>query len=211
MTFRFARWAVLGCALALPTYAQGQQMKKGAEDMGMPIPKDAKGFLTHLNAANEHEIEVAKIAQQKAQNPQVKQYAQMLVQHHTQLGQQLAQAAQSQKIKLGKAEPVNDLDKKMIEAQKTEKEILQGLSGEAFDLNFVNAMVGDHDHAIMLTSAALQNIQDPKIQQTLNQALPKFEQHRQTAYQLLGQLRPKGQPQVGGAGSEGVEPIPQPR
>ena len=45
----------------------------------------------------------------------------------------------------------------------------------------------------------------------MSSALPKFEQHRQTAYQLLGQLRPKAQPQVGGAGTEGMEPIPQPR
>jgi putative membrane protein len=203
MTFQVAKWAVIGCALSMSAFAQGQMQQRA--DMGMPMPKDAKGFLTHLNAANEHEIAVARLAQEKATNTQVKQYAQMLVRHHTQLREQLAQAAQSQKIKLSKPDPVNELDKKMMDAQKTQLEILQGLEGQAFDLKYVNAMVGDHDHAIMLTSAALEKVQDQKLRQTLSQALPKFEQHRQTAYQLLGQLRPKAQPQVGGAGDAGVE------
>ncbi len=73
-------------------------------------------------------------------------------------------------------------------------------------------------YVIMLTSAAIQNVQDPGLRQTLTQALPKLEQHRQKAYQLLGQLKPKAQPQVGGAGAEGtgtesqgMEEIPQPR
>ncbi|MGA9526381.1 MAG: DUF4142 domain-containing protein [Myxococcaceae bacterium] len=227
MTFRYAKWAVVGCALSMSAFAQGQQqkmpqhkMQQGAA-MGMPMPTDQQGFVAHLNAANENELELAKIAQEKAQNPQVKQYAQMLVRDHTQLGQQVSQAAKSANIKVGRAEAVNDVDKKMMDAEKTEKEILQGLSGEAFDLAFVNAMVGGHDYVIMLTTAAIPYVEDAKLKQTFTQALPKFEQHRKTAYKLLGQLQPRAQPQVGGAGmggsgsegtrSGGTEEIPQPR
>lgn len=46
-----------------------------------------------ISADNESEIRISEAAQQKAQNQQVKQFAQMMVDEHTKLGQQLQQAA----------------------------------------------------------------------------------------------------------------------
>src|SRR5690242_11049014 len=98
MKFQTVKWAVVGCALSLPAFAQqggqmGQhqmpgsqtpssKMQMGEQNIGMPLPKDEKGFLTHMYMDNRHEIEMAQLAVQKASNPQVKQFAQKLVQDH---------------------------------------------------------------------------------------------------------------------------------
>ena len=47
-----------------------------------------------IAAGNEAEIRINEFAQQQAQNDQVKQFAQKMVQEHTKLGEQLRQAAQ---------------------------------------------------------------------------------------------------------------------
>jgi predicted outer membrane protein len=46
-----------------------------------------------ISADNESEIRISEVAQQKAQNEQVKQFAQMMVDEHTKLGQKLQQAS----------------------------------------------------------------------------------------------------------------------
>ena len=52
-----------------------------------------QGLVRWIAAGNEAEIRVNENAQQKAQNEQVKQFAQKMVEEHTKLGQQLQQAA----------------------------------------------------------------------------------------------------------------------
>jgi len=51
-----------------------------------------QGIVRWIAAGNEAEIRVNEAAQQKAQNEQVKQFAQKMVDEHTKLGQQLQQA-----------------------------------------------------------------------------------------------------------------------
>lgn len=52
-----------------------------------------QGLVRWIAAGNEAEIRVNEFAQQQAQNEQVKQFAQKMVDEHTKLGQQLQQAA----------------------------------------------------------------------------------------------------------------------
>jgi len=68
------------------------QVRAGSQDAAVQL------FLANcLLAKNEAEIEISEFAQQRAQNPQVKQFAQQLVQEHRQLVQQLQPLAQAQR------------------------------------------------------------------------------------------------------------------
>ena len=64
----------------------------GRQGQGQGQLGDA-GLVRWLSANNESEIRISEVAQQKAQNEQVKQFAQMLVDEHTKLGEKLQQAA----------------------------------------------------------------------------------------------------------------------
>ena len=65
----------------------------GQAGEGQKLDKYLAGCLLMKNQA---EIELSQFGQQQAQNPQVKQFAQMLVQEHQQLSQQLKQIAGQQ-------------------------------------------------------------------------------------------------------------------
>lgn len=66
---------------------QGQGQRQGQGQI------DDQGLVRWISASNEGEIRVNELAQQEAENEQVKQFAQKMVQEHTKFGDQLRQAA----------------------------------------------------------------------------------------------------------------------
>ncbi len=99
---------------------------------------DQQRFIQQAAIGNMAEIQMSQLAQQNAQNPQVKQFAQTMIDQHTQAQNQLQQIASQSGVTL----PAS-LDKKH-EAVQTR---LSKLHGAAFDKAYVDAMVKDHQKA----------------------------------------------------------------
>lgn len=74
------------------TRQRGQIQARG----GQISPEVEKYLAKCLLLKNNSEIELSQFAQQKAQNPEVKQFAQQMIQDHQQIGQQLQQVAGAQ-------------------------------------------------------------------------------------------------------------------
>ena len=185
-----------------PTQATGSTQGAGMANVGLTIPKDEKAFLERLHHANELELRLGKLAQEKAQSQQVKDYARMMVEHHTTADQELMQHAKTQKLTLGKPQPKGNAEVKMMAAHKATEAKLRALDGMAFDMAYMTAMLGDHD--MTLTKVMLGEQQftaKPELTQMLTKLRPQLTQHRDQAYQLLGQLKP-GAAAVGGSGTE---------
>jgi len=69
----------------------GQPGARPAQAAGMNVTQ----FFAHdLRRGNEAEVELGRLASEKAENDQVKKFAQMMVEHHTQFVQQLQQVEQ---------------------------------------------------------------------------------------------------------------------
>jgi putative membrane protein len=176
------------------------QAPKG--DVGLTIPKDEKAFLERLHEGNEKEVRLGKLAQEKGQSQQVKDYGKMLVDQHGTADQQLLQYAKTKGLKLGKPQPKGNAEVKTEAADKAEEAKLRALSGSAFDLAYLDYMVGDHDMDVTKVMLAEQQFtQKPELTQMLGQLRPELMQHRDQAYQLLGQLKPTQQ-SVTGSGSK---------
>jgi len=94
-------------------------------------------FMNKAMEMNQAEITFSKMAQNKAENQMVKDYADMMVQDHTQALDELRNAA-------GGSQSTPPLTKE--HQQMSEK--LSRLSGEAFDKAYMDAMVRDHQQAI---------------------------------------------------------------
>lgn len=202
---------------AVVVFGLGAFANEGAkEKLGFELPSEPKAFMERLHHSNQQEIELGKLAQQKAENPQVKQFGQMLVQQHQQLDQQLTRVAQQQNLKLAeKPSNLKRAEKTLMEASKATKQKLQTLEGKAFDQAFLATMVSNHDLGIAKAEAGLKKYSNnSQLASLLRESTPKLMQHRDQAYQLLGQV--KSQPSgVGGAGMEGSgeqpsEPQPLP-
>lgn len=181
----------------------GKSMAKGGmvEHMGFMVPADEKAFLERLHHINQTEIKLGKLAQQNAQNADVKAYGEMLVKDHTTADQQVLAYAQQKGLKLADMpKPLNEVERKAMDAEKAAMEKFQVLKGQPFDACFLAHMVGDHDMALGKVMAGQQNFTDAAVTPLLQQHAQSITQHRQQAYTLLGRVGPGSTMGVGGSG-----------
>ncbi|HYO73837.1 MAG TPA: DUF4142 domain-containing protein [Archangium sp.] len=180
----------------------GKENKKGtAEHRGFVVPADTKGLLERLHYTNQLEIKLGQLAQQNSNNPDVKSFGEQMVREHTAADQKLMTLAQGQGLTLSDMpKPMNDMEKKMMAADKAIMEELQALKGEPFDSCYISGQVGDHDATLGKLMAGRQAITgNAQLTSLMDEMTQHVSQHRQQAYSVLGKL---GQTMgVGGAGT----------
>ena len=105
---------------------------------GGSTSNDLQEFVQKATVANMAEIQLGQLAVKQAQDPQVKQFAQMMVDEHTKALEQLRSAASSQGLQVA-----SELDSKH---QKLNDK-LSKLQGSEFDRAYMDAMVDAHKDA----------------------------------------------------------------
>jgi putative membrane protein len=108
-------------------------------ETGQASRADAQGFLNEMSIANLAEVQLGKMANEKASNADVKAFGQMMVKDHTQANDELKQIASQLKIQ----QPAQ-LDQK----HKDLSDKLSKLQGAEFDREYVNAMVQGHQEVL---------------------------------------------------------------
>jgi putative membrane protein len=188
----------------------GKSMAKGGmvEHMGFMIPADPKAQLERLHHINQMEIQLGRLAQQNGMSQDVKSYGEMLVRDHTTADERLMSYAQQKGLKLSTPKPMDDMERKVMAAERAALEKFQVLKGQPFDAAFLAHMVGDHDMALGKVMAAQQNVTDTALTPVLQQHAQAITQHRQQAHTLLGRIGPASTAGVGGAGDmhQGMQP-----
>ena len=100
---------------------------------------DAQGFINDLTIAGLTEVQLGKLATERAANADVKAFGQMMVKDHSQAGEELKQVASQLKI-----QQPTQLDQK----HKDLADKLSKLQGAAFDREYINAMVQGHQEVL---------------------------------------------------------------
>ena len=85
------------------------------------------------------EVELGRLAEQRASNPDVKQFAQMMVRDHTKAGDELKQIAQKHSITV--SPHLDDKHRDLMDK-------LSKLNGAEFDRQYIDAMVDGHEDII---------------------------------------------------------------
>ena len=119
----------------------------GADDrltLGLGGARDSRGFVNEVSMVNHAEIEMAQLASQRAQSPDVKQFAQMMIRDHTKAGNELKQAVSGHDVQM----PAHMDDK-----HQSVMDRLKNLRGAEFDREYMNAMVEGHQDAKNLISS----------------------------------------------------------
>jgi predicted outer membrane protein len=120
-------------------YAQSQtdppRPKPANPSTGEASAIDAQTFVNRLAIAGMTEVQLGRMAAERAQNADVKAFGQMMVQDHTKAGKELMQLAKQSNI----AWPTQ-LDQKHRDLV----DRLSTLQGAAFDREYMNAMVSGH-------------------------------------------------------------------
>ncbi|HVG63969.1 MAG TPA: DUF4142 domain-containing protein [Hyalangium sp.] len=182
----------------------GKTTPKGmVEHMGFMVPADPKAQLERLHHINQTEIQLGRLAQQNAMSQDVKSYGETLVRDHTAADERLMSYAQQKGFRLSEPKPMNDVERRVMDAERASMEKFRVLKGQPFDASFLAHMVGDHDMALGKLMAAQQNVTDAGMTPLLQQLTQAVTQHRQQAYTLLGRIGPGSSAGVGGAGDMG--------
>lgn len=182
------------CAASLAVYpratekALGDDSSKGNMSSG-DHKKIEEEFFKMAASGNSLEIRLAKLAQQKATDPQVKQIAQIIQSDHEQANQLLAQIADQNHISVSPAS-LDDVDS----AQWSE---IKNKDGDEFTRAYVFAMVGDHATDELKYAYHANQEQGSPCQQYTSQVLPKIQMHLHMLEQIarpMAGLGAEGQP-----------------
>lgn len=131
-----------------------------------------------LNKAAEEvqvEISLGQLAAQRAINAQVKEFGQHMVEDHKKASQQLELLALKQGVKLAPG-------KRHEHQQKLEA--LSHLSGHAFDREYMDYSIRDHDTTVEEFRRSIRIVQDDDIKQWISLVLPILEGHREKAHRV---------------------------
>jgi predicted outer membrane protein len=132
-------------------------------------------FLKAAIGINLAEIEAGQMAQDKGESDGVKDFGKMLVNDHKKANEEATRLAEENKIT-----PPNAASEKEQEAAKK----LSGLSGAAFDTEFVNHMATGHEEAIAMFKDKADD-GDNAISTFAKNTLPDLEKHLETAQSLM--------------------------
>ena len=138
-------------------------------------------FVDKATFAGMMEIDASKAALSNSQAPQVREFADRMVQDHNQAGAGLAAAAKAAKIT-----PPTQLDPE----QRAALDALTSKSGAQFDAAYSQQMVSDHAKAVALfQSAANSDVLDPALVAYARETLPTLQAHKGMADTLSASMQ----------------------
>lgn len=128
------------------------------------IKKAAEGGLA--------EVEFGKLASEKAESSDVKQFGQRMVDDHTKANDQLKQVASEKGV---------TVPDKLSAKDAATKARLEKLSGKAFDRAYMRDMVTDHTKDVSEFRMESKNAKDPDVKNFASQTLPTLKDHLKEA------------------------------
>ncbi|MCL5742867.1 MAG: DUF4142 domain-containing protein [Acidobacteria bacterium] len=181
-SFTAALLAAAGMALWLGPGAAAQNtgsMSANANSTGQNVSSTDAKFLRKAAQDDKAEIDLAKMAQQRASSPAVKQFAQQLEQGHTAALHKTKQVAASEGVAL---------PSKPGKGENKEAERLSKLSGPEFDRAFVQYQMSAHRKDIAAFQYEAANGQNPQIKQFAANSVPGLEHHLMLAEQTASAI-----------------------
>jgi putative membrane protein len=148
----------------------------GATGGTAPLAAADAQFVTKAAEGGQFEVEVGKLAADKASNPAVKSFAQMLVDDHGAANDKLKQIASSHNVALPASLPPD---------KKKEVDQLGKLSGAEFDRQFVKSVgIKDHHHDIDEFEKAAKSAKSDDVRSFAESTLPTLKKHLAAAEKL---------------------------
>jgi putative membrane protein len=118
------------------------------------------------------EVQAAKLAEQKASSPEVKQFARQMEKDHTAANQELMQIAKGKGIA-----PPTEPDS----AHKAAEQKMAQLSGAQFDQQYMQGQLADHKETVALFQKEASSGQDPQLKGFAQKYLPILQHHLEMA------------------------------
>jgi len=151
-----------------------QQQQTGVSGLNTGPAVD-KAFVKKALEGNMAEIEMGKLALQKSNDDQVKQFAQHMVDDHGKMLDELKPAAEQMGVKAPEGPS---------KGQMKSMDKMKALSGDAFDQAYIKNMVKDHKTDDSDFKLEAQSTQNPQLKQMVMQSDQTIESHLQQIQQI---------------------------
>jgi putative membrane protein len=138
-----------------------------------------RNFINNAEEGNLAEIQSAKVVEQKAANPAVKDFASRMVTDHTQLSQELKSLATSTGATAPSAQSA---------AEATQKNALEALSGVKLDDVYLRGELSDHKQAIDLYENEIEHGESKAVRNYAKMYLPTLQDHIRIAEDVAGKM-----------------------
>jgi len=141
--------------------------------------EDDAEFVMNAADGGMMEVELGKLAQQKASDDRVKEFGQMMIDDHSKANNELSSLAQTKNITIlanvseDKQQKIDDLSQK---------------SGKDFDKAYMDLMVEDHQEDVDDFRDAANRAHDADVKAWAADKLPVLEQHLQKAKEIKDAL-----------------------
>ena len=206
--FNMMRWLVIaGIPVAVfGCQNQGSSDAPASSPAAQPTPArlddttKTNVLLRQIHAANQEEIELGKLAEDKAQNAEVKRFANDMVTDHTSADQKLTDLAKRTDLDLN-ATPHDPVQHALQAASDDGKRALKGMSGAQFDVAYIAPQVDKHIFALRLVEEA-QKTATGDTKKFLEETRSTVESHMDHAKNLMRGLAFSAAAVGGGPGSE---------
>ncbi len=159
--------SVAAAAMLMPVSSYGQ----GSDD--------DKKFLANVSQAGVNEIKLSQLAEQKASDPKVKEFAHHMVTEHMAMDKSLKPFADQWGVP-----PATDLD----DSHKSDYQKLSGLSGKDFDKEYMADMISDHNKAESLFKSEIKDTKNLKFRKTVEGGYSHVVAHDNMAKSLKKEL-----------------------
>jgi len=177
---RYFLSVILGVSCACWATAQNPP----SEEKDQPL-SDAQ-FVMKVSGAGMAEVDMGNLGVKQATNPDVKKFAQKMVDDHTKANRELMDLANQKRLKAA--------DEMPAEHQKMRERMSQ-LKGDEFDREYMAAMVKDHVEAVALFEKQSRNGQDEDLKKWAAQTLPTLREHLRMAQEINRKVGGKDQGQ----------------
>lgn len=174
-----------GVAAAGATF-DGQRTGKMNRQGNVSVAKADRDFMHKAAGAGMYEVEVSRLATERAQNADVKAFAEKMVSDHTDANQELAALAKARGVELPQKMP--DDKRKVIDRLK---------NSSNFDKDYVETVgLKDHKADIALFDKAHRTSKDQELKTWTGEKLPTLQTHLKFAQELKQQSTGKAMPGI---------------
>ncbi|MGO3133212.1 MAG: DUF4142 domain-containing protein [Alcaligenes sp.] len=140
-----------------------------------------KGFMKDAAQSGLFEVQAANLALERSKNARVTDFAQMMVNDHKQLAQELGALARSREVELPTTPSM---------MQKGKLSLLKGVEGDQFNDEYATvAAVKAHEDTIKLFEDYVKQGKDKEVMGFAQDALPLLRQHLQHAHTLADSMK----------------------
>jgi putative membrane protein len=151
---------------AAQTAVRGDRVAEPARE----LKKVDRDFLEKTARASMAEAQISRVAVERTSNPEVKRFAQMMLEEHEKAGEQIAALASAYGFTLPAKEP---------HPSKWEKH-----DAKSFDRDYVDKMVADQQDVVKMIEKQANDGEDVETVAFARRMLPKMQVHLQRALDL---------------------------